>query len=210
MSKPLILALIVAAIVLTALVSSTLYARRLDRLHRTVVKTRKALERALTARAQLALSYAQSGALDVPASVLLADAANSALDCATEDLIDDGLDVIGPQFASVYQVRARLAGDIAPSRPAETSESPERDRRAVESALSRTLRLTVDAAPEREARHDELFAELERACLDVRMLRSFHNNHVAHIQRLRRSRLTHMFKLAGWAPMPISIDMDDE
>lgn len=210
MSKPLVAIIVVAVILIAAFVSSTLCARRLDRLHRTVVKTRKALERALTARAQLALSFAQSGAMDVPASVLLADAANSALDCATEDLVNDGLDVIGPQFSTVYRVRARLSGEAAPSRPAETSESPVRDRRAVESALSRTLRLTVDAMPECDPRYEELYAELDRARLDVRMLRSFHNNHVAHIQRLRRSRFIHLFKLAGWAPMPISIDMDDE
>jgi len=101
----------------------SLRARRLDRLHQTVVKSRRALELALRARAQYARDFAGSGTLDVAGGILLTDAAEACLSKGMLPIVDDGLDGIDLEFAS------RGVAD---------------DRRSIESSLSRTLRLTVD------------------------------------------------------------------
>ena len=49
-----------------------LNARRLDRLHRTVIQSRRSLNEALTQRANASLQFASDGALDVSAAILLA------------------------------------------------------------------------------------------------------------------------------------------
>ena len=54
-------------------------ARRLDVLNRTVAKSRRALEMALTARAQYAHDFATVGALDMAGAILLTDSADSCL-----------------------------------------------------------------------------------------------------------------------------------
>ena len=116
-----LLALAVAAAAAGVVVS--LRARRLDRLHQTVVKSRRALELALRARAQYARDFAGSGTLDVAGGILLTDAAEACLSKGMLPIVDDGLDGIDLEFAS------RGVAD---------------DRRSIESSLSRTLRLTVD------------------------------------------------------------------
>jgi len=115
-----LLALAVAAAAAGVVVS--LRARRLDRLHQTVVKSRRALELALRARAQYARDFAGSGTLDVAGGILLTDAAEACLSKGMLPIVDDGLDGIDLEFAS------RGVAD---------------DRRSIESSLSRPLRLTV-------------------------------------------------------------------
>lgn len=176
---------VVVALVLTAIVV-TFQARRLDRLHQTVVKSRRALELALHARAEYALEACESAELDVATSILLADAAQACLRSSKMPIVNDGLDNV----------------DIG------LSMRPEGDRRAVESDLSRILRFTIDALdPEDIEAH---FASLQRARLDVRMTRTFHNSHVDQIRHFRRGAWVRMLRLAGSAPMPETVDIDDE
>ena len=181
-----LLALAVAA---AAGVVVSLRARRLDRLHQTVVKSRRALELALRARAQYARDFAGSGTLDVAGGILLTDAAEACL--SKLPIVDDGLDGIDLEFAS------RGVAD---------------DRRSIESSLSRTLRLTVDELESDEIASDaqDVFERLARSRLDVRMTRTFHNSHVDQIRRLRRSFAVRVLRLAGRAPIPSTVDIDDE
>ena len=183
-----LLALAVAAAAAGVVVS--LRARRLDRLHQTVVKSRRALELALRARAQYARDFAGSGTLDVAGGILLTDA-EACLSKGMLPIVDDGLDGIDLEFAS------RGVAD---------------DRRSIESSLSRTLRLTVDELESDEIASDaqDVFERLARSRLDVRMTRTFHNSHVDQIRRLRRSFAVRVLRLAGRAPIPSTVDIDDE
>ena len=184
-----LLALAVAAAAAGVVVS--LRARRLDRLHQTVVKSRRALELALRARAQYARDFAGSGTLDVAGGILLTDAAEACLSKGMLPIVDDGLDGIDLEFAS------RGVAD---------------DRRSIESSLSRTLRLTVDELESDEIASDaqDVFERLARSRLDVRMTRTFHNSHVDQIRSLRRSFAVRVLRLAGRAPIPSTVDIDDE
>ncbi len=187
MSAPWWIALVLVLFVLSMV--AVVVARRIDRLHRQVLRSRRALEYALTARAQYAHDFAVSGALDIAGAVLLADAADTCLREGMLPIVDDGLDVLLP---------------VTPP------ESPG-DRRSLESDLSRTLRLTVDEMdPEERTDAGSLAERLERARLDVRMTRSFHNSHVDQIRRLRRNPLARLLHLAGNAPLPVTVDIDDE
>lgn len=200
-----VLAILVAACVLEA--------RRLDRLHTLLMKSRRALEHAMTARADAARDFAASGGLDPASSLLLAEEADTCLRLGRYSIASDGLELM--------------------NQPAE-DESGVARRLAAESALTRALRLTVDELAELEGLDEagtpsaafeatpseastsltpeqaELFAHLQRARLDVKMTRSFHNSHVDQIRRLRRNALVRVFRLAGGAPLPHTVDLDDE
>ena len=183
--------LILALVLLALFLYASLTARRLDRLNRLVNKSRRALEHALTARAQYASDFANCGALDIAGAILLAESADLCLRAGMRPIVDDGLDTI----VELDAVR-NDAGD----------------RRDLESNLSRTLRLTVDEVTESELPEEALpFArKLERARLDVRMTRSFHNSHVAQVHQVRRAPLVSFLHLYGRAPVPSTVDMDDE
>lgn len=260
------LIIFLSTIVLVVVSVTVAMARRLDRLHQTVVKSRRALELALRARAEYARGYALSGNMDFAAAIVLTDAAEACISFGMQPIINDGLDKV----------------DIL------NSTNALNDRRNLESALSRALRLTVDDTIEensqetqyekqsnavrlgnfvsgdvkielldgdergQEGRQKPLFVTdnsdsdrnacgtsglqdrnvcsifaqgktgdgrnekdeklelLERARLDVRLTRTFHNSHVDQIRRLRRSAWVRLFHLAGGAPMPITVDIDDE
>lgn len=203
-------------------------ARRIGRLNTLLIKSRRTLDYALNARANAAKDFASSGALDMAASLVLAESADECLRAGKNPLVDDGLDSVEHN-----------------DREQHTEPSPQRT--ACESALSRILRITVDElnitdTPEKNranssaevcgnetktqgstlhsgdththlALTDEqmrLFSQVERARFDVRMARSFHNSHVDQVRRLRRSSLVRIFHLAGRAPVPQTIDIDDE
>lgn len=167
-------------------------ARRLDALNRTVAKSRRALEMALTARAQYAHDFATVGALDMAGAVLLTDSADSCLREGMQPIIDDGLDTL-----SHLQLEA-TAGEVP-------------DRRQLESNLSRTLRLTVDQLDEDELDDEAraFYDKLQQARLQVKMTRNFHNSHVAQVRRVRTGVVARLFPIAGHAPWPQTVDMDD-
>lgn len=162
-------------------------AGRLDRLHHRVQGARGALGNQLLRRAAAAADLASSGVLDPASSVLLAAAAGEALEAAEEE----GLD---PQ--------APLDRDLA-------------RREAAESDLSRVLRATLgDPAVVRAVRADPVGADLldalDAACLRVVLARRFHNDAVWQAQRVRGKRVVRWTRLAGRAPMPQTVEIDDE
>ena len=169
-----------------------LNARRLDRLHRTVIQSRLSLNEALTQRANASLQFASDGALDVAGAILLADAARHALAESHQSMTSDRLED-GPGHR-------RTARDAGP------------DRLTLESNLSRTLRLVldgleVDELTETQKKH---YAALEDARENVKLARRFHNAFVDQTRRLRSNRIVRMARMAGGAPMPGPVDLDDE
>jgi len=124
------------------------------------------------------------------ASVLLPDAADACLREGINPIVDDGLDGL----------------------PIDVARGAASDRRTIESSMSRTLRLTVDELEEDDvsAEASSLLDKLSRARLDVRLTRTFHNSHVDQIRRVRRSFYVRLFFLAGRAPVPATVDIDDE
>lgn len=161
-------------------------AARLDRLHHRVEGARGVLDSQLLRRATAASDLASSGLLDPATSVLLAGAAADAV----------------------------AAGETT----ADVGQPPDVDherREVAESDLSRALRAAL--ADERlvaQLRADPLGADLLAALLAadhrVRLARRFLNDAVAQAQRVRHKRVVRWARLAGRAPAPRTVEMDDE
>ena len=85
---------------------------------------------------------------------------------------------------------------------------------ASENLLARALHQAFDEpARVRELRADpvsgELLDELVLAGERVQLARRFHNDAVAHAQRMRRKRVVRWARLAGTAKMPQMVEIDD-
>lgn len=119
-----------------------------------------------------------------------------ALEVATSGLLDPATSLVLAEAA----------------REARSAAAEERER--AESNLTKAL---AAAFPEPEVRlelaqrpgADELLAELWGACRRVELARRFHNDTVATTRALRSRRLVRWFRLAGRAPLPQTIEMDD-
>ncbi|USR80157.1 hypothetical protein [Arcanobacterium pinnipediorum] len=172
-------------------------ARRLDALHKNILRSRASFENALTTRARIAQEVAQSGVLDLAGSVVLNNAAHDAGDAAGYILVDDGLDEIKVHRSAPTDVAVLKRGGP--------------DRLDLESELSRVLRLTVDQLEEidREG-YTDILERLHLARHKVRLTRRFHNIHVAGARRIRQSWLARLFHIQGYAAWPQTIDIDDE
>ena len=156
-------------------------ASRLDRLHHKVELTRAALDAQLVRRAAVALEAA--GALDPATGLMLADAASESL--------DDGLTVTG----------ATAEGDGRALEEAENDLS-----RAVQAAFEdpdHVARLRQDPVT------GDVIDALVEACTRVQLARRFHNDAVSQVQRVRRKRVVRWARLAGHAPCPPMIEIDD-
>ncbi|WP_216395113.1 hypothetical protein [Arcanobacterium phocae] len=184
----------VMTVVIVSAVLITSQARRLDALHKKILKSRAALDNALIVRAHAAMTVAQSGVLDLAGSVVLTNAAQECADAAEYDLVEDGLNRNADDEVSPKSYRAL---DI--------------DRLAIESELSRVLRYTVDELEEDEKNgYSEILGHLQQVRQSVRLTRRFHNIHVAGAQRIRRSALAQVFRIHGYALWPQTVDLDDE
>ena len=53
------------------------------------------------------------------------------------------------------------------------------------------------------------YDKLQQARLQVKMTRNFHNSHVAQVRRVRTGVVARLFPIAGHAPWPQTVDMDD-
>ncbi|WP_454857142.1 hypothetical protein [Promicromonospora soli] len=160
-------------------------ASRLDRLHRKVAASRIALDAQLVRRASAAVELAASGALDPASAILVADAAYAASDVAP---------VTSPAAA------LKMDGLGAA-------------RERAESGLTATLREAL-GAPEairvlRAGPSGEVVAGLADAWYRATLARRFHNEAVAQARRVRRFRHVRLFYLAGRAPMPRTVELDD-
>lgn len=159
-------------------------AGRLHTLHIRLETAQQALDAQLARRAGTAMEAGTSGLLDPASSLLLTAAAHTA--------------------HAVQTSHATLgAGD-----PGAVA-----DREEAESALSQALRATFDddAVPllRGEPAGAALVAEVASACDRVAIARRFHNDAVAATRRLRRHRAVRYLRLAGSAPWPVTVEMDD-
>ncbi len=185
---PLVLVLAVLVVVLLGWYLFFL-ARRLDRLHRRVEGAAVALDNQLLRRAQAAGELAASGLLDPASAMLVAGAAGEAIGAGEGRASQIALD------------------PFSVSRLDEHSD----DREAAESDLSRALRATLDALPDdHPARAGGHLATLSAVAHRVVLARRFHNDAVSHASAVRGKRLVRWARLAGSAPPPRTVEIDDE
>lgn len=187
-------AVIVVAVALLVLWWSWVAASRIDRLHRKVAASGAVVDTQLLRRASAASTLAASGVLDPVSSVLIGEASWASI-AANQ-----------PQTQGMAQLPAELG---SPGRPGTTE-----DRGLVESELSSTLREALDdpdevAALREEPGADELLDALADAWYRVQLARRFHNEAVAQAQRMRRGWAVRTLRLAGRAPMPQTLELDD-
>ncbi|GIG30517.1 hypothetical protein [Cellulomonas marina] len=194
-------------------------ASRLDRLHRKVGASRAVLDTQLVRRATAAAELATSGLLDPVSSVLVGEAALAALACGGTDAETE---VVLPEELRALLVEAGTPPPAGPRPLRPTSGAPRlplreeraRERARAESELTNTLRTVLDepeevAALRAEPGGDELLDDLAAAWYRVQLARRFHNEAVAQTQRLRRGVLVRALRLAGHAPMPRTLELDD-
>ena len=132
--------------------------------------------------------------------------------------IDLGRESLNTQLALRSGVVLELVGSGALDDPEAVllSDAAHHARHApeaqAESGLSQVLR-AVFASPESiaavRAEAPELVDELAAACRKVELARRFHNDHVTSARALRSRRRVRWFRLAGHAPEPTTVDLDD-
>ena len=160
-------------------------ASRLDRLHHRVETLRAALDAQLARRAAAAVEAAPL--LDPATGLLVADAAAQALaagETRSEASETEWIEAAGPTEEIENDLTRAL--HVAFGDPAEVAE----------------LR---DSAP-LAAQSLEL---LTQACTRVQLARRFHNDAVAAAVRMRRKPVVRWARLAGHAPLPVMVEIDD-
>lgn len=165
----------------------TYSAARLDRLHAKVEGSLAALDAQIVRRAEAALELGTAGLLDPATSLILVDAASESLERASERHNGDLLR--GQTFAG---------------------------REGAESNLTEALSVALTPATVSEVRMrggemaEDVLGRLQAASLRVQLARRFHNQAVTEVQRVRRKAIVRLFRLAGRAPMPGTVEFDDE
>lgn len=163
-------------------------AARLDRLHTRVEGSLSALDAQLVRRAEATLELANSGALDPASALMLVSAASESLEAHNERALEDDLlegQVFGP-------------------------------REGIESGLTEALQAALTADVVAHLRQDPAglaAAALERveaAGMRVQLARRFHNDAVTDVRRVRRKQVVRVFRLAGHAELPRTVEFDDE
>lgn len=187
-------AVVVVAVALLVLWWSWVAASRIDRLHRKVAASGAVVDTQLLRRASAASTLAASGVLDPVSSVLVGEASWASI-AANQ-----------PQTQGMARLPAELD---APGGPGSLA-----DRGLIESELSSTLREALDdpdevAALREEPGAGELLDALADAWYRVQLARRFHNEAVAQAQRMRRAWAVRTLRLAGRAPMPQTLELDD-
>ncbi|WP_158373621.1 hypothetical protein [Cellulosimicrobium cellulans] len=188
-------AVVVVAVLLVVLWWSWVAASRIDRLHRKVAASRAVVDTQLLRRASAASTLAASGVLDPVSSVLVGEASWASIAAGS------------PQTQGMARLPAELRGP-------ERADPATADRGLVESELSATLREALDdpdevAALREEPGAAELLDALGDAWYRVQLARRFHNEAVAQAQRMRRGWAVRTLRLAGRAPMPQTLELDD-
>lgn len=174
-------------------------AGRLDRLHHRVESARASLETELARRAALVAELAGAGILDPASSLLLLDAAHrarTASDASTSSDLSDSPGLSGSASSGLLG-----SSDSASSgRSGSLGSAEEREQR--ESALTRAINATGTEI-------EPWAGELNLAMRRVQLARRFHNDIVVSTRDLRRRRLVSWLRLAGHAPMPDTIELED-
>ena len=159
----------------------------LDRQHTRAEGALSALDAQLVRRSEAALELANSGALDPASALMLAGAASEALEAHNERALEDDF-LEGQSFGQ---------------------------REVLESDLTATLVAALSADVVTEIRHDDNLGALalqrvEAAGVRVQLARRFHNDAVTDVRRVRRKAVVRLFRLAGHADLPRTVEFDDE
>lgn len=194
--------LMVAVALLVLLWLVWVVANRLDRLHRKVGTSRAALENQLVRRASAAAELASSGLLDPVSSVLVGEAAWAALSAG------------GHGRAELVAALPDLDRMLGPDGPGGRDADP-LDSDLAESELSRTVREALADDDEvavlaAQPGGTELVEALAAAWYRVQLARRFHNEAVAQAQRVRHKLVVRVLRLAGHAPLPQTVEIDDD
>ncbi len=185
MNWPIWIAVALVLIAIAWFLSSA--ATRIDRLHRRVEGATVALDDQLLRRAQAATELAVSGTLDPASAELLHQAAVDAIAAGRQRAAQVALNPFSASRLQQY--------DLV--------------REHAESDLSRTLRAVLDDLPDgHPALADQ--EELADLCFRVRLARRFHNDAVTAALAVRRKRIVRWARLAGRAPLPRTVEIDDE
>jgi hypothetical protein len=181
---PLGLALLVLVLLLVLGWYLSYLAARLDRLHHRVESSRAALEARLARRAAAA----------VEAGRLL-------------DPVDGALivEVAGRALSSSPAPRSDVRGLLIAEPPVDESCENELTR-ALHQAFADPLAV---AELRRDPATGRVIDELASAGERVQLARRFHNDAVAHAQRMRRKRVVRWARLAGRAELPVMVEIDD-
>jgi hypothetical protein len=209
-------AVVVVAVLVVLVWWTWVSASRIDRLHRKVEASRAVVDTQLMRRASAASTLAASGLLDPVSSVLVGEASWASIGAGS------------PRTQGMGPLPAELVGEdrpvgptgaagpraASPGAPGWSSTASTVDRGLVESELSATLREALDDAEEvaevrAEPGGDELLDALADAWYRVQLARRFHNEAVAQAQRMRRGRVVRALRLAGRAPLPQTLELDD-
>ena len=161
-------------------------AARLDRLHAKVEGALSALDAHVVRRAEASLELANSGAVDPASGVLVAAAATESLERHNERTFEADL-LEGQHFAGRETVESELSEALHAALPPEVTRVIAAEGDAAAAALER----------------------VRRAGLRVQLARRFHNDAVKEVQRVRRKRVVRVFRLAGRAAMPGTVEFDD-
>jgi hypothetical protein len=162
-------------------------AARLDRLHSRVEGALSALDAQLVRRAEATLELANSGALDPASALMLAAAASESIEAHNERAVEHDL-LEGQHFAG----REVLESDLS---------------LALQAALSRAL---LDQIRGEQGPGLAALERVEAAGVRVQLARRFHNDAVKDVQRVRRKRAVRLFRLAGHADLPRTVEFEDE
>ncbi|MEO7058872.1 MAG: hypothetical protein ABI083_04090 [Lapillicoccus sp.] len=111
--------------------------------------------------------------------------------------------------ASALMLAAAAADSLA------HADAEEREREAAESDFSEALEvaLTPDVIADLRGGDEMTHEALDRvtaAGVRVQLARRFHNDAVTDVRRVRRKTSVRVFRLAGHAEMPRTIDFDDD
>lgn len=161
-------------------------AARLDRLHAKVEGALSALDAHVVRRAEASLELANSGVIDPATAVLVAAAATESLERQNERAIEADL-LEGQRFAGRETVESELSEVLHAALPPDVVRDITAKGEPGTSALDR----------------------LRRAGLRVQLARRFHNDAVAEVQRVRAKPTVRLFRLAGRADLPQTVEFDD-
>ncbi|ADG74685.1 conserved hypothetical protein [Cellulomonas flavigena DSM 20109] len=173
-------------------------ASRLDRLHRKVGASRAVVDAQLVRRATVAAELATSGLLDPASSLVVGEAAWGSLTAGRAGDVPTGL----------------LPADLREQLGASAAVPDGLDRSQVESDLTAALAEILDDPDEvavlaEDPEGDRVLVALAAAWYRVQLARRFHNEAVAQTQRVRHGALVRLLRLAGHAPEPRTLELDD-
>ncbi len=176
---------IVVAVLLAVAWYLSYSAARLDRLHTRVEGALSALDAQLVRRAEAALELANTRVLEPSSSMILAGAASESLESQNVQTSEDPLD--GATFGERESIESDLTTALDLALPADVVDGIRDSGGYAEDALQRVI-------------------ESGRR---VNYARRFHNSAVADVRRVRAKRAVRLFRLAGHAALPSTIEFDD-